>query len=538
MQTKESIIRAVQEGVAYLKTVPGVREACVIAASNSQSVCRINYTSHIPCNGVEEPKSKEDYGVGVHVVLDTAEGKKVGFGSEANNFSLDGIKLAFEKAREGAVSDAEFVSLPCFDSLSLEHKWTLFDYHDPAMMELGDKEFVNAAWMIVHGAVDAFNASSILETFAVRKGAQSIGNLGLIVGGDLTIIAERFAIGYTHTDKVQFDESTIATCAVTAMVEACQSKGTGYGMYRKLSEVNDGAGREAAKNAIDGCGIMTDAGIQEPVGVENGFYDIIFGPEPVSDMLNNLVLTGLTTACFFDRESPFMGKMGQTIASPEINLYDDAANGELVAAKGMTCEGIPTKRTDLIKGGVLWDLLSNWYETERISRDPDAKEKLGMYPGDLFARGKLQPVSGFRFGTGGGRGYNTQAGIAGTNTVLSANNPKSLADLIKMVGDGLYVGRIWYCYPMNGLRAGDFTTTVVADSYVIKNGKIVAPLKTNAIRINDNILRVLQNIQGVSGNNRGSILWAADEIPYAPDVLVSGVRVEAIGSGNVMMAGG
>ena len=67
----------------------------------------------------------------------------------------------------------------------------------------------------------------------------------------------------------------------------------------------------------------------------------------------------------------------------------------------------------------------------------------------------------------------------------------SLDELCRRVGEGLYVGRIWYTYPINGLQAGDFTCTVVADSYLIRDGRIAVPLKANAVRISDNITSVL-----------------------------------------------
>lgn len=536
MQTIKYLKQSVEEGIKYVQSFPDVQEAEVAAFSNTQSVVRVNYTSHIPCNGVEEPKSKEDYGISVRVALKTSDGIKIGFGSEANNCSLDGVRIALEKARDGAVSDLEFVSLP--DPSAVNHERTLFNYHDQAVMDLSDKEFVRAGWRILNGAIEKFQCSQVLKEFVVRKNLSAVSDLGLIVGGDLTIIAERAAICSTHMPEAMVDESTIITATLTAMVEKCVSKGTGYGMYSRLFDLDDWVGREAVQNAIDGCGIMTDEGLQEPVGIPSGAYDIVFGSEPVSDMLNNLVLPGLTASAFYEGESPFMGMMGRLIASPEINLYDDAVNPKYVAAKGMTCEGIPTKRTDLIQNGVLSDLLSNWYETNRLLRDGNAKEKLGMHPFRLFAEGKLQPASGFRFGTGGGRRYDSTPGIAGTTTILTGTDPKPVEELIGMVKDGLYVGRIWYCYPMNGLAAGDFTTTVIADSYVIKKGKITAPLKANAIRINDNILRVFRDIKGVSDRNRGSILWAADEVPYAPDVLVRNVPVEEIGAGGAMTAGG
>ena len=96
------------------------------------------------------------------------------------------------------------------------------------------------------------------------------------------------------------------------------------------------------------------------------------------------------------------------------------------------------------------------------------------------------------------------------------------------MGNGLYVGRIWYTYPINGLRAGDFTCTVVADSYIIQDGRIAAPLKANAIRINDNIATFLNNVTGITKDVKGTIVWAADEVVYAPEVAVTGVRVDEI----------
>jgi PmbA protein len=104
----------------------------------------------------------------------------------------------------------------------------------------------------------------------------------------------------------------------------------------------------------------------------------------------------------------------------------------------------------------------------------------------------------------------------------------SLADLAARVGNGLYVGRIWYTYPINGLRAGDFTCTVVGDSFVIRDGRIAAPLRANTIRINDNVTRLLGAVLGTTKDPRGTPLWAADEVVYAPAVAVSGVHVDAI----------
>jgi PmbA protein len=170
--------------------------------------------------------------------------------------------------------------------------------------------------------------------------------------------------------------------------------------------------------------------------------------------------------------------------------------------------------------------LSSWYESQRLLRDGHAAARLG---GDAAARARaLVPRNGFRFGAGGGRQVDTQPGIAASNVIVEGDDEVSLDELLRRVGDGLYVGRIWYTYPINGLAAGDFTCTVVADSYIIRDGRLAAPLRPNTLRINDNIATFLNNVVGMTRTVKGTIVWAADEVVYAPEIAVTDVRVDEI----------
>ena len=103
---------AARAALAYVSAQPGVAEAEVFASANGNLTVRLNYTSHIPNNGVEEPKSLESHGLGLRVAFNGPEGLKIGFGSEPTDLSLEGVSRALEKARLGAVLDPEFVSLP------------------------------------------------------------------------------------------------------------------------------------------------------------------------------------------------------------------------------------------------------------------------------------------------------------------------------------------------------------------------------------------------------------------------------------------
>ncbi len=175
---------------------------------------------------------------------------------------------------------------------------------------------------------------------------------------------------------------------------------------------------------------------------------------------------------------------------------------------------------------MLVGLLSHWYDTQRLLHDPAAREKLGVDP--AAAAAALAPRNGFRYDGGSGRSFDTTPGTSASNIIVEGADPVSLADLAARVGNGLYVGRIWYTYPINGLRAGDFTCTVVGDSFIIRDGRIAAPLKANTIRINDNVTRLLGAVVGTTKDARGTPLWGADEVVYAPAIAVTGVHVDAI----------
>ena len=512
MHSIAELARAAQSALDLARARTDIVEVEVFVAANVALLARLNYTSHIPCNGVEEPKSVESYGIGIQAVFEVGGARLIGFGSEPSDLSPAGAQRALEKARRAAVADPEFVSLPRRSS----ERRALVDYHDPALMAVSDAQLVEAGWTIVNGALRTFLASSRLAEMAGGDDAR-LRKLGLILGGDVTILQERIAIVSTHQPEVQTDESALITAFVTAMVEAGEAKGSGWSTATRFAEFTDEAGSQAAQAAIDAI---------DGQRVPSGRYTVVFGRQPVADLLNNLVIPACHASSFYSSSTPFLGRLGQAVASPRLSIYDDGARPGLMGSKGITCEGLPTGRTDLISHGVLTGCLANWYEAQRLLRDRQLADKLGA-TGEIADRA-LTPRNGFRFGAGGGRQFDSQPGVAASNVVVEGGEPISREALLRQVGDGLYVGRIWYCYAINGLRAGDFTCTVVADSYVIRDGRIAAPLKPNTIRINDNVATFLNNVVGVTRDARGTIVWAADEVVYAPEVAVSGVRVDAI----------
>src|SRR5207302_5945061 len=235
---------------------------------------------------------------------------------------------------------------------------------------------------------------------------------------------------------------------------ARQGKGSGGSTGTRLDEFTDEAGVEAAQNAVASMG-----GARVP----SGEYTIVFGRQPVTDLINNLVVPACMASSFYSSSTPFLGRLGRAIASPRLNVYDDGAMPGFMGSKGITCEGLPTGRTDLIRDGVLTGALTNWYDAQRLLHDPGLAEKLGVDA--AAAAPALVARNGFRYTGAGGRAFDTSPETAASNVIVEGSDPVALDELIKSVRDGLYIGRIWYTYPINGLRAGDFTCTVVGDSF-------------------------------------------------------------------------
>ncbi|MBM4125434.1 MAG: hypothetical protein FJ246_10885, partial [Nitrospira sp.] len=346
---------------------------------------------------------------------------------------------------------------------------------------------------------------------------EQVARLGLIVGGDVSLIRQRIAVASTRMPKVQTDESTAVTAYVTAMVERRQAKGSGYAAATHLSQFKGEAGGEAARNAIKAVGGQR---------IPSGAYRVVLGPQPVSDLMTNLILPSLSADAFHSCQSPFLGELGRTVASPLVTIYDHGAAKGCVASKQITCEGLPTGRTDLIRGGTLQGLLSSHYETQRLLRDPRAREKLGVNPQEHPE--VLAPRNGFRLSSRGGRQFDVPPSIAATNVFIEGATPHTTESLLALAGNGVYIGRIWYTYAMNGLRAGEFTCTVVGDSYLIKDGRLASPLQGNTIRLTGNIRTVLKNILGITTHARPVIGWATDEVVYAPEIAVQDLHLAEI----------
>ena len=481
----------------------------VYSSASEHGVARLNYTSDIPSRGVEEFKSLNADGFAVRIAM-RDNPHATGQAASAGDFSAAAVRDAIIRARRSVVIDPHFPGLP-----SEPRKLQSGPSGDAAgggdLMRARDAALAEAAWEIIGGAIRAFERRSPLK----------LARPGLVIGGDVSLIRDRVAIANSAFDDVRADESAHFRASVTALVEALEAKGTATAMGSSLDELKRAGarlGRDAVIRALElRHGERPDAGV----------YRVVLGPQPIAEIVNYMLMGSLTTGSFHAASSAYQGRFGAQVMDQRLSLADDPQARNAPFRRRITCEGLPSARTELVRAGRLVGLLSTYYETHRLLADEHRGQKLGpAAPDDL----EFSPQSAYRLGESPARRFDGHPGASGTNVVMRARDGADEKALCAAIGDGVYIGRVWYTYPINGQRAGDFTCTISGDSYVIRKGALAAPLAPNCLRINAHIDQVFARPLAVGKKSELESVWGAPEAYFVPAVAAEGITLAATGA--------
>jgi PmbA protein len=506
-----------KEGLKLLEKEKGIIEGVVYASANERTIGRIVYTTHLPSAGLLEPKSDSDFGVSVEIWFEKNGKKLLGMGHEANDLTIDGVKRAIEKARRDAVEDTDFTGFLKKKELPPLRQGYEGQAKKLKKLSVGESELiVKLGWETIEGAVE------VLEGYAKRKKIHP-SELAFILNGDNFILKERMALATTN-GIVDSDETSLVLSFITAMLEKENSKGSAWGA-RILPGVEMSAyeyGKQAALSAISGVGGKR---------VKSGKYRVVFGHQAVNELFGSLYSPHVNLGMVELGASLINGKYGQQVASKLLTIYDDATLIDGAGSKRITCEGYPTGKTMLIDKGKLVGYMSDSRTRNKIlGKRERGKQVLGVDPHEIVHA--LDPRNGFRFARGGGRVAGAGIGIHATNLVIDSPKPVAPEKLLQEVGEGIFIGRLWYTYPIGGYSSGIITGTAIAECYMIKDGKLSTPILPNTLRLEDNIGEMARNIIGIGNNQRPTILWASDEITHAPWVGIDNVQFYAINEGE------
>ncbi len=495
MLSAVEIRRFVADAASLLKRQRDLAAFEIYCSSGEQIVARLNFTGEIACRGVEEVKSLAADGVALRIVT-RRNPHETASAFVAGDLSVDGVRRALAQAMSATVVDPNFPGLPA-PSKAQRPTGAGTDHL------LGASHLVisRAAWETLEGAMREF----------ARRVPPQLNNPGLIIGGDFTLTRERIALTGSAMPGIRADQDAYFTASITAIIEALQAKATASAMGRsnaELQRAQAALGKDAVRRALDS---------RAPVCPPSGKYRVLLGPQPLAEILSYMVIPSLTSGAFYRADSAYHGRFGSQVMDQRISLIDDPALSRGAIRRRITCEGLPASRTVLIRDGRLAGLLSNFYDSHRLAADESLAQKLGESapPRPVFAAN-----NGYRIGGQGGRRFDSAPHTSASNVLMKNKDGVSKADLIKAVRNGIYVGRVWYTYPINGQRAGDFTCTVSGDSYLIEDGRIAAPIAPNCLRMNAHIDDVFGAPSAVGNRLLPSFVWGQTEAFYLPALVV------------------
>jgi PmbA protein len=478
----------------------------IYCSTAEHRVARLNYTSDIHSHGVEEFKSLDAAGFAIRIVT-RRDPHENGYASIAGDLSPAAVREALDKARGALVVDPYFPGLPQ-GSHKLAGEAGTSESSD--LIKAGDGDLARSAWGVLGQAITTFN----------KRAPIKLATPGLIVGGDLSLIRDRIAIGGSAIPEVRTDETAYFFSSVTVLVESLDAKGTAMAIGGSVAEMERAAtrlGRDAVTRALE---------LRHGERPSGGVFRVVFGPQPIAEIINYVVLGSMTTGAFHAANSAYHGRFQDSVMDPHLNLIDDPQAKIGPVRRKITCEGLPAAATELIREGRLVGLLSTYYDSNRLLTDEHRAEKLGasaVLDGNAFP-----PANAYRLGEGGARRFDSHPSASGTNVIMKTSGGLDEKDLIAKVGDGIYIGRVWYTYPINGQRAGDFTCTISGDSYLIRDGKLAAPLAPNCLRINANIKQIFARPFALGKRSEPAIVWGAPEAYFVPAIAVNGLTLAAV----------
>jgi PmbA protein len=239
-----------------------------------------------------------------------------------------------------------------------------------------------------------------------------------------------------------------------------------YSVQRRLRslEAPEAIGRTAAQRALRRLGARKVPTQQVPV---------VFDPDMAASLLRTIC--GAVSGSAIYRSASFLtGKLGQQVATTDLTIVDDGRMAGKLGSRPFDGEGLPTRRTAIIRDGVLVSYLLDTY----------TGRKLGMASTGNASRSLGQPPT-----------------VAPTNCHI-VPGPYSPEQIIRSVDRGLYVTEM-IGFGVN-LVTGDYSRGAVG--IWIENGELTYPVEE--IIIAGNLNDMLRQVEMIGDDLewRGSVV--------------------------------
>ncbi|MCS7080859.1 MAG: TldD/PmbA family protein [Chloracidobacterium sp.] len=416
-----------------------VERACRLGATAAEAVFResVEFSASVRLGEVETVKEAAGRGLGLRVLLD---------GRQASVSTSDLSPAALEELVETALTLVRATSVD--DTAGLPDPADLaadvpdLDLYDPAIASLTAEAKIGMALTAEQAARDYDPRIVNFEGGGVDSGSSRI-----VLANSLGFVGEYRSASLS-----------LATVPVARDADGRLQRDYWYDARRKLAQLEDPAaiGRRAAERAVSKLGARR---------VPTQRCPVVFAPEVAASLIGHL-FGAVSGDALFRKASFLVGKLGEMVASPLVTVVDDGRLPDGLGSRPFDGEGVPTRRTVVVREGRLESHLHNTYTAR----------KLGERTTGNAARGLTGAPS---------VGANNMYLVAGSHT------PEAI---IASVKNGFYVTEL-IGFGVNGVT-GDYSRG--AAGRWIENGELTFPVEE--VTIAGNLLTMFQQIEMV-GND-------------------------------------
>lgn len=387
---------------------------------------------------VEALSSSEPLGAGVRVVVDG----RAGF-AYTTDLSVDGLDEMVASARDNAAHATrdDAVVLPESSSEAGAPLDGLVDRAQSSVPPEAKASF----------AIDLERATAAHDRVrAVEEAVYSDSHTEIAIATSTGISG-----AYERTD---------AWCFSVAIAEDEHDTEVGFdfGLARGISDLDpEDVARRAAQRATDVLGARK---------IPSGKMPVIFDPYTSGQFLGVLG-SALTGEAAQKGRSLFAGRIGDDVAGANVTLFDDGRLRDAPGSSPWDDEGVATRRTEIISGGVLRSFL---YDTTSARREGRSST-----------------------GNASRHGFKSVPGPAPSNLAFE-NTGGSRADVLRRVDRGLLVQDFHGVHSGANPVSGDFSVGATGRS--IANGELTQPVKEVTIALP--MLEILRNVGAVADDRR------------------------------------
>jgi PmbA protein len=393
---------------------------------------------------VETLQESTDQGLGLRVLIEGQQASVSG-----SDFSPDAVKSLIDDAVELArlTSPDDTAGLP-------EPQEFATSFPD---LDLWDKEIVNLS------PEDQIEMALRAE-HAAQKYSDLISNFD---GGGLDTARGSVILANSLGFAGEFRTTSCSLASVPVAAEdGKMQRDYWYDVRRKLSEMDspEKIGETAALRTLRKLGSRA---------VPTQAIPVVLEPNIARDLLGD-IFSAASGESIFRKASFLVGQLGEQIANERLTVIDDGLIPRGLGSRPFDGEGLPTRRTVVIRNGVLESYLLNSYTARKL---------------------------GLKSTGNAGRGLSGPPGVEAGNLFIEPG-PHTPDEIIKSVSRGLLITEL-LGFGVN-IVTGDYSRS--AGGIWIENGELSFPVQ--GVTIAGNLKEMLNSIEMV-GNDldfRGSVV--------------------------------